>query len=343
MNSFEWVSVSSLAEATSAASDTVANAMRSQSGQPKTEAIILKAGGVDLLDLMKEGLLSPRRVINLHSVAELRGIVEEPNGSIRIGSMVTLAQLAEHPLLRARYPALVDAANQSASPQIRQVATIGGNLLQRPHCWYFRSLDHHCVRKGGEACFAFTGENQYHAIFGHNGCAIVHPSTCATALVAFNARIELAGAQGRKRVVAIEDFFLSPDQDIERENDLKPGEILTAVLLPALKQDTRSAHMRQGELESFDWPLADVAVVLEMRAGRVCERAAVVLGAAAPVPYRAREAEAFLAGKQISDQGARGAARAALARAMPLGGNAYKLPIFDALVRRCILSATNRG
>ena len=136
MNSFEWVSVSSLAEATSAASDTVANAMRSQSGQPKTEAIILKAGGVDLLDLMKEGLLSPRRVINLHSVAELRGIVEEPNGSIRIGSMVTLAQLAEHPLLRARYPALVDAANQSASPQIRQVATIGGNLLQRPHCWY---------------------------------------------------------------------------------------------------------------------------------------------------------------------------------------------------------------
>jgi len=256
---------------------------------------------------------------------------------------VTLAQLAEHPLLRARYRALADAAGQSASPQIRQVATIGGNLLQRPRCWYFRSLHHHCVRKGGEACFAFAGENQYHAIFGHNGCAIVHPSTSATALVAFDARVELAGAQGRKRTVALEDFLLSPEQDIERENDLKPGEILTAVLLPPLKQGTRSAHLRQGELESFDWPLADVAVVLDMPAGEVCERAAIVLGAAAPVPYRAKEAQAVLAGNQVSNDAARRAARAALAGAMPLSQNAYKLPMFEALVRRVILNTTNGG
>ena len=343
MNSFEWVSVSHLTQAAGRGSVTVADAMRSPTGRPAADAVILKAGGVDVLDLMKEGLLSPRSVVNLRTVPELRRVVEEPGGSVRIGSMVTLAELAEHPLLRARYRALSDAARQSASPQIRQVATIGGNLLQRPRCWYFRSPHHRCMRKGGQVCFAFAGENQYHAIFGQSGCAIVHPSTPATALAALDARVELLGAHAQKRVVALEDFFLLPEQDIERENDLKPGEILAAVLLPALKQGARSAYIRQGELESFDWPLADVAVVLDMQLGDVCERAAVVLGAAAPVPYRARQAEAFLAGKRISGDAAQGAARAALAGAMPLSGNAYKLPIFEALVRRAILNATTRA
>jgi len=341
MNSFEWLSVSGLAQAAGTGSVTVADAMRSQSGRPGSDAVILKAGGVDVLDLMKDGLLSPRRVVNLRTIPGLGRIFEEPGGSVRIGPMVTLAQLAEHPLLRTRYRALTDAAAGSASPQIRHMATIGGNLLQRPRCWYFRSLHHHCLRKGGEACFAFAGENQYHAIFDHNGCAIVHPSTPATALVAFDAQVELLSAQRQKRVVALEEFFLLPEQDIERENDLKPGEILTAVLLPAPKQGARSAHIRQGELESFDWPLADVAVVLEMKSGDVCERAAVVLGAAAPVPYRAKQAEAFLAGKRISGDAAHGAARAAVAGAMPLSGNAYKLPMFEALVRRAILNATS--
>jgi len=339
MNRFEWVAARGLAEAAGAGSVTVADAMRTRSGRPDTEAVILKAGGVDLLDLMKEGLLSPRRVVNLRAMPDLSAIIEEPGGVVRIGSMVTLARLAEHPLIRTRYRAVAEAAGQSASPQIRQMATIGGNLLQRPRCWYFRSLHHHCVRKGGEACFAFAGENEYHAIFGHNGCAIVHPSTAATALVAFDVRVELAGPDGRKRVVALEDFFLTPEQDIERENDLKPGEILTAVLLPPLKRGTRSAHLRQGELASFDWPLADVAVVLDLGAGSVCERASVVLGAAAPVPYRAKGAEKILAGKAINDGAARDAAHAALAGAMPLSRNAYKLPMFEALVRRALLSA----
>ena len=340
MNRFEWESALSVAQAAGTGSVTVADAMRSQSGRPEADTVVLKAGGVDLLDLMKEGLLSPRRVVNLRTIADLGRIVEEPGGSIRVGSMVTLAQLAEHPAIRTHYRALAEAAGNSASPQIRQVATIGGNLLQRPRCWYFRSLHHHCVRKGGEACFAFAGENEYHAIFGQNGCAIVHPSTSATALVAFNARLELTAARGQKRVVALEEFFLSPEQNIERENDLRPGEILTAVLLPP-QRDTRSAHLRQGEMESFDWPVADVAVVLDIGAGNVCRRASVVLGAAAPVPYRAKEAEKVLAGKSITEDTARSAAGAALAGAMPLSRNAYKLPIFEALVRRAILNATN--
>jgi len=339
MNRFEWVSAASLAEAVRSGSVTVADAMRTRSGRPATEAVVFKAGGVDLLDLMKEGLLTPRRLVNLRAMPELGGIVEKPDGSVRIGSMVTLAQLAQHPLIRARYRALADAAGQSASPQIRQVATIGGNLLQRPRCWYFRSLHHHCVRKGGEACFAFTGENEYHAIFAQSGCAIVHPSTSATALVAFDAQVELVDAGKRSRVVALEEFFLSPAQDIERENDLKPGEIMTAVLLPPLGEGTRSAYMRQGEVASFDWPLADAAVVLRMQARGLCERAAIVLGAAAPVPYRAKQAELALVGKEITEDAARQAARSALVGATPLGRNAYKLPIFEALVRRVVLDA----
>ena len=298
---------------------------------------MLKAGGVDLLDLMKEGLLAPRRVVNLRGAAGLGGIDEQPDGSLRVGSMVTLAQLAADARVRARYAGLAQAAGGSASPQIRNMATLGGNLLQRPRCWYFRSAAHHCVRKGGDACFAFAGENAYHAVFGHNGCAMVHPSTAATALVAFGARVELTGAQSGKRVVALEDFFLQPEQDIARENDLKAGEVLSAVLLPPAP-GARSVHLRQGELQSFDWPLADVAVVLET-AGGVCRRAAVVLGAAAPVPYRASQAEAALAGKRIDEAVARGAARAALAGAMPLRDNAYKLPIFEALVRRAVMVA----
>jgi xanthine dehydrogenase YagS FAD-binding subunit len=342
VNRFEWTSARDLAAAVRAGSLTVADAMLTQSGQPGTSAVILKAGGIDLLDLMKEGLLNPRLVVNLRGVPELGRIVEDPGGALRIGAMVTLAQLAEHPLVRARYSALAQAAGQSASPQIRQVATIGGNLLQRPRCWYFRSLHHHCLRKGGEACFAFAGENQYHAIFGHNGCAIVHPSTAATALVAFNAKVELVSAQGTKRVVALEAFFLTSDADIERENDLKPGEILTTVVLQPSKPSVRSAHLRQGEQDSFDWPIADVAAVVDMDTDGICQRASVVLGAAAPVPHRAKGAESALAGKRISEDTARSAANAAIAAAAPLSKNAYKLPVFEALVTRTILSAAGR-
>ena len=338
MNRFEWASARGVADAAGSGNATVADAMRSKSASPRTGAVVLKAGGVDLLDLMKEGLLVPKRVVNLRAVPELGRIVEEKDGSMRIGATVTLAQLGAHPAIRARYRALAQAAGNSASPQLRNMATIGGNLLQRPRCWYFRSLEHHCVRKGGQTCFAFAGENAYHAIFGQNGCAIVHPSTSATALVAFDARVELVGAKGRKRIVALEKFFVPPERDIGRENDLKPGEILTAVVLPP-DRGARSAHLRQGELDSFDWPIADVAVVLDMESGDVCRRASVVLGAAAPVPHRAKAAEQALAGKRITGDMAHDAARAALAGASPLSQNAYKLPIFEALVRRTVLSA----
>lgn len=338
MKPFEWLSARTLAQAAAAQAVTVASAMTSTGGAPPVDAVVLKAGGIDLLGLMKEGLLTPRRVIGLTTLPQLRDVRETPQGGLRIGALCTLAQIADHPLVRARYRAVADAARGSASPQIRQVATLGGNLLQRPRCWYFRSPHHHCARKGGAVCFAFGGENDYHAIFDHAGCAIVHPSTPASALVAFDARIEIATPRAGTRTVALESFFLKPAQAITRENDLRAGEIVTAVLLAPRAQATRSAHLRQGQLDSFDWPLADVAVVLDLENG-ICRRAAVVLGAAAPVPHRASAAEQALAGRRIDATVARRAAQAAVADAQPLGGNAYKVPLFEALVRRAVLAA----
>jgi xanthine dehydrogenase YagS FAD-binding subunit len=344
MNRFEWVDAGTVSDAVGADSVTVAEAMRSRTGEPPSnQAVVVKAGGVDLIDLMKEGLLTPRRLVNLRGVAELSVIAQDQDGALRIGAMATLAQVGEHPLVRARHVALADAAARSASPQIRQVATLGGNLLQRPRCWYFRSAPHHCARKGGEACFAFAGENQYHAIFDHHGCAIVHPSTAATALVALGARIEIATLQGDRREARLEDFFVLPEVDIHRENDLKPGEIVTAIVVPALGPTARSVHIKQGERDSFDWPLADVAVVLDLASDGTCHLASVVLGAAAPVPHRAKAAEAALLGHVIDESTARTAASAALAGASALTKNEYKLPIFETLVRRAILVAAGRA
>jgi len=339
MKNFEWTSPRGLAEASKAEAIVVADAMASKDGHPSADGVVFKAGGIDLLDLMKEGLLTPRRLVNLRTIPGLDLIAQEKSGEVRIGANVSLARIAEDPLLRARYRALADAANCSASPQIRAVATIGGNLLQRPRCWYFRSRHHHCARKGGTACFAFTGENQYHAIFDHHGCAIVHPSTAATALVAFGAKVELMQTDGARRVVDLERFFVLPDADIQRENSLKAGEILTGILLPAQTSGITSAHLKHSEKNSFDWPIADVAVMLERNTNGVCRRASIVLGAAAPVPHRAKTAEAALIGKRINEQSARAAAEAALVGATPLSKNAYKLPIFMTLVRRAVLAA----
>ena len=340
MQPFEWTNTRSQAEAAASGATTVATAMIVAAGaHAAQDAVVVKAGGIDLLDLMKEGLLQPRRIVSLRDIAGLDRIVEEKDGTVRIGAMVTLAQVAEHPILVQRYKALVDVTRNAASPQIRNVATLGGNLLQRPRCWYFRSVHHHCARKGGETCFAFGGENQYHAIFDHRGCAIVHPSTAATALVALGASVELADAKGSRREVLLEEFFVLPAMDVHRENDLKAGEILSAIVLPKLASGVRSVHLKQGEKDSFDWPIADVAVVLDRDADGLCRRVSIVLGAAAPVPHRAKAAEAVLTGKPVQEQTARDAARAALTGATPLTKNAYKLPIFETLVRRAILAA----
>jgi xanthine dehydrogenase YagS FAD-binding subunit len=349
MNRFAWISARSLTEAAQAASTTVADAMTARAGVQGSDlsdmsgTSVLKAGGIDLIDLLKEQLLAPAQLVSLAQVPGLAHIAQAPGGGLRIGAMSTLAQLAEHPEVRQHYPALAGAAAHSASPQIRNVATLGGNLLQRPRCWYFRAREYRCLRKGGGHCYAIGGENRYHAIFDNHACAIVHPSTCATVLVALGASVELSDAQGAMRSVLLEDFLVGPQRDVQRENELQAQEILTAVIVPALPAGSRMAHRKQGEKDSFDWPLADVAVLLDLSAAGVCRRAAIVLGAAAPVPHRAIAAQQALAGKRIDEASAQEAARAALDGATPLTHNAYKLPLFEALVRRTLLEAAGHA
>jgi xanthine dehydrogenase YagS FAD-binding subunit len=301
-----------------------------------SEKAIVKAGGIDLMDRLKEGLDAPSRLVNIRIISGL-DYVKEESGWLRIGPMTTLAAIAEHPLIRQRYTALADAALKAATPQIRNMATVGGNLLQRPRCWYFRSDQFHCLRKGGDRCFALDGENEYHAIFDNNVCAIVHPSAAACALTALGAKVEVKGKNGT-REIALDDLFVRPETDITREHVLKANELLTEIRVPAPSDATRSAYTKVGQKESFDWPLAEVAVVLERRAG-VVSRASIVLGAAAPAPWRATAAEKALAGKPLNEQIALEAAAAAIKGATPLSQNAYKIPIFEAVVRRTILAA----
>lgn len=342
MIGFSWASARTVSEA-AASTVTVAAAMAlSPDAIGRAEHSVVKAAGIDLLDLLKENLLAPARVVSLAQIPGLDAIVELPAGGVRIGPMVRLAALAEHPLVRQRYWALAEAVQSAASPQIRNVATLGGNLLQRPRCWYLRSQEFRCLRKGGGHCYALAGENRYHAIFDNRICAIVHPSTAATALVALGATVELTNADAGVRRVLLEDFFVAPENDLQRENDLRPQEILTAIDLPALPSGTRMAHRKQSERNAFDWPLADVAVVLDLAADNRCRHAAIVLGAAAPVPHRAKAAESVLTGRHIDAAVAIEAGRAALEGASPLAQNAYKLPLFEVLVRRTILQAAGR-
>ncbi|HYA58727.1 MAG TPA: FAD binding domain-containing protein [Burkholderiaceae bacterium] len=340
MIGFSWASPRTVSEA-AASSTTVAAAMAiSPDAMASTQVAVAKAGGIDLLDLLKENLLAPSRVVSLAQIPGLDAIVELPAGGLRVGSMAKLASLADHSVVRKRYLALADALRNTASPQIRNVATLGGNLLQRPRCWYLRAEQFRCLRKGGRHCFALAGENRYHAIFDNKICAIVHPSTAATALVALGATVELVNAEGGVRRVLLEDFFVAPASDVQRENDLKAQEILTAIELPAISPGTRMAHCKQSEKDAFDWPLADVAVVLDMSPEGRCRRASIVLGAAAPVPHRAKAAETVLSGRHIDAAVATQAGRAAVEGATPLSQNAYKLPLFEVLVRRSILQAT---
>jgi xanthine dehydrogenase YagS FAD-binding subunit len=307
--------------------------------QMKGDAMV-KAGGIDLLDLMKDGIVSPPKLVSIRNVQSLHRIQSSDRG-LELGPLTTLSEIAEHPEIQQRYAALSDAAGHAATPQVRNMATLGGNLMQRPRCWYFRSSDFDCRKKGGsDECHAQQGENQYHAIVNNKSCAMVHPSSTAVPLLAMDAEVELTSKAG-KRMVAMRDFYVAPEVDLQRETAVKPGELITAIRVPSPAPGTRSAYQKYGEKESFDWPLADAGVVLEMD-GKTCRKAAIVLGVAAPTPIRATDAEAALRGKVIDERTAREAGRLAVANATPLSQNGYKVQLFQTAIYRTILLAAGQ-
>jgi xanthine dehydrogenase YagS FAD-binding subunit len=295
------------------------------------------AGGQDLLARMKDYIDTPDRVVNIKNALEA-SIAGAPDGGLRIGAAVKIVDLVDHPQIARMYPALVAAATDIGTPQIRNQATVGGNINQRPRCWYFRNEEFVCYKKGGSRCFAVDGENQYHAIFGNDGPShIVHPSSLAVPLVAYGARFRVVGSKG-ERDVAAADFFTMPTlQNVLKENVLEDDELLTHVVLPA-PGNVRSGHYEVRYKASHDWPLAFATVVLTMN-GSTIRSGRVVLGAVAPVPWRSKPAEEALAGKPLNEATAAAAAEAAVSEAKPMSGNAYKVQIARTTVKRALLNA----
>ena len=282
------------------------------------------AGGTDLLGCLRDQVFNAEMVVSVSGIRELKGIGPRTGGGLRIGALTTLTEVAENRQVRDSYQVLAEAAAAVASPQLRNQGTLGGNLCQRPRCWYFRG-DFHCRRKGGETCFAEAGENQFHAILGWDRCFIVHPSDTASALTALGAKLTIAGRKGR-RTIPVESFFVLPKVSLLKENVLEAGELVTEILLDAPEPGARSTYRKVRDRGAFDFALVGAAIKLTM-AGNQVRTARVVLSGVAPVPWRCTDAEKTLTGKPLAAANITAAAEAAVKDAIAIGKNEYKIAL----------------
>lgn len=321
MNNFSYSRPSSLKEA--------ASLLGRERGK-----VVLLAGGTDLLGEMKDNLRAPERLVAIKHLRELQGIRPGRTG-LRIGAATLLADIADSAAVREQAPLLAMAAEKVGTPQIRNMATIGGNLCQRPRCWYYRN-NYPCFKHGGNVCFSATGENEYHAILEAGPSYIVHPSDTAPALVALGATVRISTG-GRERDVPIEKFFVSPRQDPTRENILQPTEMLTELGVPAAPRGSKAIYVKEMVREVWDFALCSVAAMVTTKDGVVAD-ARIVLGGVAPFPYRAIKAEAALKGRRLDELSAAAAGIAAVEGARPLAKNGYKVPLTQAVVKRALMS-----
>ena len=327
LKNFSYAKAGSLDQAAEWANTTAADL--SNGGAEVARSTVVKAGGIDLLDMMKEGLLSPDRIVAIHRLEghdQIQTVDSARN--TRLGCLVTLAQLADNDDLKQRYTALAEAADHAATPNVRRMATLGGNLMQRPRCPYFRSKYHNCLKKGGDECYALTGPAELHAIFNNQTCAFVHASSVSTGLLAFDPIVTT-----NRRDLPLADFFVTPDEDVSRENVIEAGELIVSVQLNG--QDRVSAYQKTTPRDSYDWALVDVAVSA-VRSGNRLGDYRVVLGAVGPQPMRATEVENYLNGKSLNEKVIRRAGELATQGATPLDGNAYKIPMLAATVRHVL-------
>lgn len=319
MNQFSYVNATTLKEATAAL------------GTSWPEAVVL-AGGTDILSLMKDYVMSPARLVNIKNIKELGGI-SKSGGGLRIGATVTFDELASNAMVRQMFPSLGQAAMGVASPQIRNMGTVGGDLCQRPRCWYFR-LGHGVLgQKDGKSLVA-EGENKYHAIFSQGVAHFVSASSLGPALVALGAKVKLVSASGSREVDAAK-FFVAPQSSEAREIALLPNEILTEIMIPA---GGKNATYEVRQKDALDWPLVTASVNLTMK-GNTVSAANIVLGHVGPTPYHAAGAEKALIGKTITADLAMAVGDAAVLGAKPLSQNAYKIQLARVAVKRALLQA----
>jgi len=319
MKQFQYQTASSAQEAASLLSDNFDDAK-------------IIAGGLDLVGELKEHLIEPEKLVSITNLDDLAYINEEGN-TTQIGSTTILVDIVQNPFIKSKHTALQEAALSVGSPQIRNVGTLGGNLCQRPRCWYYRGEFYKCLKKGGALCYALTGRNKYNAILGGGPSYIVHPSDCAPALVALDAIVKIQGPEGN-REMPLEKFFTNPTERLTRENFLESNEIVTEVEIP--DHSYKSTYIKAKEREGYDWALSAAAVALQMD-GNTCKKANIILGGVAPKPWRAVNAEEILVGNEIAEELATSAAEAALADSEPLNDNAYKVPLTRNIVKRAIM------
>ena len=327
MNSFEYASPKTAQQATELLS----------SNWGETEIL---AGGTDLLGRMKDYVSTPRRVINIKDIPELAGISVGAKG-LRIGALTRLVDIADNPLVRQHYRALAEDVSDAASPQIRNMATIGGNLCQRPRCWYYRNGMGLLPTTADGRSLVLEGDNRNHAILGNTGKAyFTSPSTIAPLLVALNAKVTIQGPSGRRQV-ELEKFFRIPQSNEEREHDLKPNELVVELLVPPAT-GVRIGTYEVRQKASFDWPMATAAAVLQM-SGTTVKSARIVMGAVAPVPWVSQEAAQVITGQPLNEKTAAAAGAASVSNARSLGQNGYKIKLAGVAVKRALLAAGHGG
>jgi xanthine dehydrogenase YagS FAD-binding subunit len=300
--------------------------------------VMLIAGGTDLLAELKEYIETPKTLVNLKTLPGMDSIEADASG-LKIGALATVADIAMHPTIQHHYTVLAQAAGSVATPQIRNVGTLGGNLCQRPRCWYYRDEATNCLKKGGDICHAVDGLSKYHAILGGDPVYIVHPSDLAPALIALGASLKIVGPEGEKNM-SLEEFFTLPAANPFRENVLEPNEIVVEVSVPAPKPNTKSFYLKAREKGAPDFALSSVAGVFEMD-GKTCKTASIVLGGVAPAPWRSTEAEAAVTGKMIDEAVSQQAGSDAVKDAEPLNDNAYKVTLTRSLVSRAAMMAAS--
>jgi len=295
------------------------------------------AGGSDVYGLLKHHIVSPARVVNLKSVPNLDRIVYTPGKGVRIGPLVKVAEIADHKIVNEKFAVLAQAAAEVASPQLRNMGTISGNICQRPRCWYFRG-DFNCLRKGGDICYAVDGENKYHCIIGGGPCFIVHPSDTAVALLALDAQLTIRSGK-KSRVIPIKDFFVLPEQNVLRENILTPGEIVEEIFIPEPATGCQSAYLKMKERGAWDFAIVSVAAVIN-RSGNQILSAKIAFGGVAPIPWMETVVSDRLKNTQITEQNISMAAQQALKDANPLKQNSYKLIMARNLTKRILTNLT---
>ncbi|TMC35560.1 MAG: xanthine dehydrogenase family protein subunit M [Chloroflexi bacterium] len=297
---------------------------------------IALAGGTDLITLMRHGLAEPDALVDLTGIEGLRGITREKGRGIRIGALTALSDVEASADLLRSLPIVPESLRDAATPQIRNMGTVGGNLLQRNRCWYFRDEGVQCWLKGGKRCFAVDGENRYHAVIGAHECWIVSPSDLAPALIASDAEVELASSLGRRRI-PLAGFYVAPSGKQRKEHAIRRGELITTVRIPEKALERKGTYVKAMERKAWSFAIVSVAAAARVRDGKASD-VRLVLGGIAPIPWRVPAAERVLDGTSLDDNACLAAADVVLKDATPLRDNGYKVTLARELVRRALRS-----